>query len=287
MVPLAILFAFGLAIGSFLNVVVVRYRGDGFFSLSRISGRSMCPRCHARLAWYDLVPVLSFAWLRGQCRSCRAPISFQYPLVELATGFAFVLAASYFHLHYLFPVAHPYALLFAFGWGVVMVALIALSAVDMRLMLIPNELSGTIAFVGLIFAALHEVAGFSDSFLGNYASLFPRASEPFLNHALGGAAGLALLGSIVILTRGRAMGMGDVKLAGAMGLVIGFPDIVFALAFGFLAGGAWGIGLVLARSGEARATMKSMVPFGPFLVLGFLAHVFFGHALFAWYFSLL
>ncbi len=287
MVSLAILFIFGLAIGSFLNVVIVRYAGDDFFSLPRISGRSMCPHCHSQLAWHDLVPVLSFLWLSGACRFCRARISFQYPVVELLTGFAFVLTASYFYPHYLFPSVHPYALLMAFGWGAVLLALIAISAVDMRLMLIPNELSGIIAFIGLIFAALNQVAGFSDSFLSNYVFLFPHAVQPFFNHAFGGIVGFAFLSTIVLFSRGRAMGMGDVKLAGAMGLVVGFPDIIFALAFSFLVGGIWGLGLVLLRARRARDTMRSMIPFGPFLVAGFLVHAFFGHALFAWYFSLL
>ncbi len=287
MVLLAILFAFGIAIGSFLNVLILRYEGEGLFSPSRLSGRSMCPHCHGQLAWHDLIPVLSFAWLMGRCRLCRARISFQYPLVELATAFAFVLLATHFYPHYLFPDPHPYPFLMAAGWGVILVSLIALAAIDMRLMLIPNELSGLIAMVGIAFAALDQAAAFSDSFLGNYAFLFPHTSQPLLDHVAGGAIGLALLGLIVLLSRGRAMGMGDVKLAGAMGLVLGFPDIVFALAFSFLAGGAWGVGLVLLRLGRARATMRSMIPFGPFLVAGFLVHIFFGHALFAWYFSLL
>ncbi len=277
-----ILFAFGAAIGSFLNVVIFRYDGERpLFSLKGLGGRSHCMQCGAQLKWYDLVPVFSFLFLGGKCRACKARISFQYPFVELLTAFGFLLPALYFYPHYSFPVAYPHAAVLAGLWLIVVTLMVILAGVDMRLMLIPDETVVGLSFVGLALSSL----GYS--FLGAYAVLFPQFSNPFFSHAAGGLFGLALLGLIVLASRGRAMGMGDVKLAGAMGLILGFPDIVFALALSFLVGGIWSAGLLLARLGKGRTTMKTMVPFGPFMVAGFFIHVFYMEKLMAWYFALL
>ena len=286
----AFLFLFGLIIGSFLNVAVLRYDGSRFFRFSRLGGRSACPGCHTHLRPYELIPVFSFFLQAGRCRTCRMRISWQYPLLELAAGFAFLLPYLCLLPHYSFPEAHPFAFAMVAGWILVFVCLAALSAVDIRMMLIPDELTATIAATGLMFAVSDGgffSAPFPDSFLGNYASLFPAPFGMFGSHFLGGIFGFAALGAVSLLSRGRAMGMGDVKLAGAMGLVLGFPDIMFALALGFLLGGAFGIGYLVRLRGGAAAGMKAMVPFGPFLALGFVAFVLFGHALFGWYFALL
>ena len=279
---LLILFAFGAAIGSFLNVVIFRYDGEQpLFSFKGLGGRSHCMHCKAQLKWYDLVPVFSYIFLHGKCRACGTRISLQYPLVELVTACAFLLPALFFYPHYSFPLMHPHAALMAALWLPVIALMIILAVVDMRLMLIPDETVVGLSLVGL------ALSSYRDSFLGAYAALFPQFASPFLNHIAGAVFGLASLGLIVLLSRGRAMGMGDVKLAGAMGLIIGFPDIVFALALSFLAGGIFSMGLLLARWGKGHTTMKTMVPFGPFMVAGFFIHIFYMEKLMAWYFALL
>ncbi len=278
---LLILFASGLAIGSFLNVVIFRYDGEQpLFSFKGLGGRSHCMRCRAQLKWYDLVPLFSYIFLRGKCRACKARISPQYPLVELVTACAFLLPALFFYPHYSFPVMHPHAALMAALWLPVIALMIILAVVDMRLMLIPDETVVGLSLVGL------ALSSYQDSFLGAYAALFPQFASPFLNHLAGAVFGLASLGLIVLLSRGRAMGMGDVKFAGAMGLIIGFPDIVFALALSFLIGGIWSMGLLGLKWGRGT-TMKTMVPFGPFMVAGFFIHIFYMEKLMAWYFALL
>lgn len=279
---LLILFASGLAIGSFLNVVIFRYDGEQpLFSFKGLGGRSHCMQCKAQLKWYDLVPVFSFIFLRGKCRACGKRISLQYPLVELVTATAFLLPALYFYPHYSFPVMHPHAALMAALWLPILALMIILAGVDMRLMLIPDETVIGLSLVGI------ALSSYRDSFLGAYIGLFPQLASPFLNHIAGGLFGFALLGFIVIMSRGRAMGMGDVKLAGAMGLILGFPDIVFALALSFLVGGIFSMGLLAVKWGRGGASMKTMVPFGPFMVLGFFIHIFFMEKLMAWYFALL
>lgn len=278
------IFAAGLAIGSFLNVVICRYDGDRLFSFRRLGGRSHCPGCSRQLCFYDLIPVLSFIFLRGTCRGCRMRISFQYPLVELATGAAFLSGYSYFLPHYSFPVSHPYAAIIAAAWVLVLALLIVMAAIDFRLMLIPDEVSIALAVIGLALAGIPSP---TYSFIGSYALLFPPFLPPLTNHIAGGFVGFGALGAVYLASRGRAMGMGDVKLAGALGLILGFPEVIFALALGFLAGGAGSAYLLVFRRSALSSGMKTMVPFGPFLMAGFLAHVFFGERLFSWYFSLL
>ncbi len=286
MLSLTILFFFGLAIGSFLNVVIFRYDGaHPLFSFARLTGRSHCRICGARIKWYDLVPVLSFFVVRGKCRACNADISWQYPCIELITAFAFLLPALFFYPHYSFPLAYPYAVVVSALWLIPITLMIVLAGVDMRLMLIPDETVIGLSLFGIGLAA------YNDSFLGAYARVIPQVADalahPFINQAFGGLFGFIFLGLIVLVSRGRAMGMGDVKLAGAMGLILGFPDIVFALALSFLAGGIWSAGLLLMRYKRGGTTMKTMVPFGPFLVIGFFAHIFWMEKLMAWYFALL
>lgn len=279
----AFIFACGLLIGSFLNVVIARYDGDRLFSFRRLGGRSRCMGCDRQIRAYDLIPVFSFLFLRGRCRACGKRISFQYPAVELATGAAFLSGYSYFLPHFSFPVLHPHAALIAAGWVLILALLIVMAAIDFRLMLIPDEISIALAVFGLAFASIPP----SYSFIGSYAFLFPPFLSPFMGHIAGAVAGFAALGLVYVASRGRAMGMGDVKLAGAMGLILGFPEIIFALALGFLAGGAGSAYLLIFRRSALSSGMKTMVPFGPFLMAGFLAHVFFGERLFSWYFSLL
>lgn len=275
----AFYFIFGLAIGSFLNVISLRYDGTGhLMSTRRLGDRSHCPYCKRQLRFYELIPVASFIMQCGRCRGCGKTISWQYPLIELLTGFAFLLPMLYFYPFYSFPFEHPYREALSHLWLLIALCMIALSLIDMRLMIIPDQIAGALALFGIAFAVLD-----SGSFLGAYVSLLPRFNNSLVNHGAGGLLGIVLFGLIVVLSRGRAMGMGDVKLAGAMGMILGFPDSMFAFAFAFVAGGVWSAVLLLFR----KTSLKTMVPFGPFLVLGFWLHIFFSRALLHWYFWLL
>lgn len=271
-------FIFGLAMGSFLNVVALRYRPErSFINLDWLHGRSHCSQCKRQLRWYELIPVFSFIIQCCRCRGCSAPISWQYPIVELLTGYAFLLPLFYFYPLYSFPFEHPYREALSHIWLVVAALMIVLSVIDWRIMIIPDEINGALALIGIAFAFLAP-----PSFLENYSFILPSFENPLANHLAGGIVGFALLGLIVLVSRGRAMGMGDVKFAGAMGLLLGLPDIVFALAFAFLVGGAWSAFLLLF----CKTSLKSMVPFGPFLVIGFWLNIFFSHGLLNWYFGL-
>jgi len=240
-----IVLLFGLTAGSFLNCVVYRLENNQSF----LTGRSFCPKCKHVLAWYDLMPVLSFLLLGGKCRHCQKKISFQYPLVEIAVALLF-LAIFYYRL----PVFSYFLSLF----------LIVIFIYDLKHYLILDK----VIYPAIGLTLIYDLLRFD---------LFTNWN--LLISAIG-ASGFFLL--IVLASRGKWMGVGDIKLAFLMGLILGWPNILVALFFAFLSGATIGVGLVLAR----RKSFKSEVPFGPFLVSGTLAAMFYGQGLINWYLSL-
>ena len=250
----------GLAVGSFLNVVILRYHSGRL-----ISGRSFCTSCGRKLAWYDLVPVFSFVFLRGRCGTCRARISWQYPLVELLTASVFVLAVAQFTQG--FPGTERWLLLATqlLCWPL----LIIICVYDFRHKIIPDALAYGFAGIALAFRL-------TDTFS---SGLTARAWADL-------AAGPILFIPFFLLwflSRGRVMGLGDGKLAVGMGWLLGLGGGISAILFGFWSGALVGLVLIaLRRLHLARAviTMKSEVPFGPFLIAGVLAVSFFGFSVF-------
>ena len=229
--------AFWAVIGSFLNVVAHRVpRGE-----SLVAPGSRCPDCGAPVKPYDNVPVVSWLLLRGRCRNCGTRISPRYPLVELATAVAFAAVVA----------------VRGFDDGLILelplvAALIALAAIDFDHKLLPNRIVYPLAAYGLIATLLVD----SDDLVENLAA--------------GAGAFAFLLAAVIAYPRG--MGMGDVKLAGAMGLYLGL-SVIPALLIAFLAGSLVGI-VILAREGAAGR--KKAVPFGVFLALGGIVAVLAG-----------
>jgi leader peptidase (prepilin peptidase) / N-methyltransferase len=237
----------GAVFGSFLNVVAYRLpRGE---SLSR--PRSRCPGCLTQIRAYDNVPVLSWLALRGRCRTCRAPISARYPLVEAATGALCALVV-------LAKGPDEDALL---GLALVLL-LVPVTLIDLDHRIIPNRLM----LIGAILAP---------------ALVLLTAPDVLVEHLLAAvAAGGFFL--VAVLAYPRGMGMGDVKLAFVLGLFLGRdvgPALFVALFAGTLVGAA-----VIARKGATEGR-KTAVPFGPFLALGALVALFAGDAMVEWYLS--
>jgi leader peptidase (prepilin peptidase)/N-methyltransferase len=235
----------GLLIGSFLNVVAHRLpRGE-----SLVSPGSHCPHCGAAVRWFDNVPLLSWLVLRGRCRACGAAIGWRYPAVELATAllYAGVVAAR--------DDAGGVAL------GLIMVtALVPIVLIDLERRLIPNLITGPAAVAALVAGLALDLDGVPEQLIA------------------GAAAGGFFLAAALAYPRG--MGMGDVKLAGLLGLCLGRavgPAVLIALVTGVLVGG-----IVIARLG-ARVGRKTAVPFGPFLALGGIVAFFAGNAMIDWY----
>lgn len=246
------LFLFGLCVGSFLNVVVYRLN----HGQSPFRGRSFCPQCKKKIFWYDNVPLLSFILLKGKCRFCHFPISIQYPIVELATGILIPIA-----YHQLSIINGN--LLVTGCWLLVTGSLIAIFVSDWRYQTIPDE---------IVYPALAVTV------------LFHLRSVPQAQHHLGGVllAGLAAAAFfylLVLVTRGKGMGMGDVKLAGLMGLLLGFPQILIALFLAFLTGAIIGVILILL----GRKRFGEHIPFGPFLTAATAVALFWGKNIWDWY----
>jgi len=286
----AFLFIFGACFGSFLNVVIFRYKPENF-SIKNLFGRSRCSHCHKTLRFYELFPILSFFAQAGKCRSCRARLSWQYPLVELLAGLVFVLVPLHFFdlpMIYAFPAIE--AIILSVIWVVAFLVLILISAIDLRFQIIPDFLNGLLALLGI--AGIFTLRYFSDfgianngihgSFLGRYAMIFRVGDSLWVNFILGAVFGLILFGGLHLLTRGRGMGLGDAKLAAALGLLLGWPDIVLVSALAFIVGSIVSIFLLVKKKKKA----KDQLPFGPFLAVGTALVFFFGYEIVNAYFSL-
>ena len=234
---IAVAAAAGAVIGSFLNVVAHRVpRGE-----SLVSPGSHCPECDAPVKPYDNVPVVSWLLLRGRCRSCGAPISPRYPLVELVTAvtFAAVVAVRGFDSGLLLEL--PFV-----------ACLIALAGIDFDHRLLPNKIVYPMAVWGVLATGIVDAGDLPE-------------------HLIAGAAAFSFL-LLAALAYPAGMGMGDVKLAGVMGLYLGL-SVIPALFASFLFGTVVGLGIVAREGVSAR---KTAVPFGVFLALGGLVGVLVG-----------
>ncbi len=237
--------AFGTLLGSFLNVVTYRMP----LHQSVVHPRSRCPHCETQIRSIDNVPVLSWLWLRGRCRSCDAPIPVRYPLVELGTG---LLLAG---------VALTAADLSSLVLGLVLVLLLVpVTLIDLDHRIIPNRLM----LIGAVTAP---------------AVLLATDPGALPEHLIAGlAAGGFLLAAA--LARPGGMGMGDVKLAGVLGLFLG-RAVGPALLVALLAGSVIGA-IIIARKGVVEGR-RTAIPFGPFLALGGVVGVLAGEAIVDWY----
>jgi len=260
------IFLTGLATGSFLNSVIYRLKAGDSFLLER----SYCPHCKHALTWQDLIPLLSFLILRGRCRYCKNLISLQYPLVELVTGILFV--SVFFHLFKTFQLDNTVmAMLLSFYYLVAICFLIIIFVYDLKHFIIPDR---------IIYPAI-LVSGIWYLVSGIFFNLYTKYEILNVIYAAFGAAAFFL--AIVLISRGKWMGLGDPKLAFFMGLFLGFPNILVALFLAFLIGAIIGIGLIVFR----KKALKSEVPFGPFLVTGTLIAFFWGETIINWYLNLI
>lgn len=247
------IFLFGLIIGSFLNVVI--YRLNTGKSIAR--GRSMCMTCSHTLSWYELLPVFSFLFQRGKCKSCKSKISTQYIIVEILTGIVFVMIANVFIDVMYFKQFILMFLLPAFLFSL----LIVIAVYDLRHKIIPNN-------IVYIFICSAFISSLFMNFLFTHVFLFS-----ILSTLVSGIVIALPFALIWFASRGRAMGFGDAKLMLGIGFFLGIPLSIGATILAFWAGALVGIFLIIKSRGKVG--MKSEIPFGPFLILGaFLAFVF-------------
>lgn len=277
----SIIFLFGLATGSFLNCIIYRlHSGENFlFTPLEISAkakkpggffkrfltgftRSYCPHCKHILGWQDLIPVLSFLILKGKCRYCQKRISFQYPLVELATGILFVFIFQQSMVLWLSGSMAPW-FFNTFFLFLISCFLIIIFVYDLKHFIIPDK---------IIYPAI-LMSGIWYLVLSIFFNFYTRYEILNTIYAALGAAAFFLI--IVLISQGKWMGIGDIKLAFFMGLFLGFPNILVALFLAFFIGAIIGVGLIAA----GKKTIKSEVPFGPFLVTGTFIALFWGQQL--------
>lgn len=242
-----LIFIGGIFIGSFLNVCIWRLPREE----SIIRPGSHCPACSTLLRGWDLVPVLSWLFLRGKCRTCGAKISARYPLVELLTGGLFLVV---FFRYGPTPELLTSLVFTSF--------LVAIAFIDLDHQIILDGMLACLAGTGLILQWATGAVGFVSMLI-----------------AAGAGGGLLLL--LAVISRG-GMGGGDVKFAAALGFWLGWPGIMIGLFFGFILGGLIS-GLLLLFRLRGR---KDFIPFGPFIAMGAWLTLLYGKKILAWYFGL-
>jgi leader peptidase (prepilin peptidase) / N-methyltransferase len=245
-----LLLILGLVLGSFYNVCIYRLPREESVAWPG----SRCPHCGHPLSPWDNLPLVSFLLLHGSCRYCHAPISYQYPLVEGLNALATLLIGWKFGLSWAFLQA-----LVFFG------ALLIVSVIDLFHRIIPNWVSLPGIAVGLIFSFLTGSPGWSSSLVGLFI----------------GSGLLWLLAVSYEKLRGKeGMGMGDIKLLGMIGAFLGWPGVLVTIFVGSFVGSLVGLPLVILKK-----DLSYQIPFGLFLSLGAVIHLFFGPSLLSWYFS--
>lgn len=245
-----IIFLFGIVIGSFLNVCIYRIPKKE----SIVVVRSHCMSCGYQLKWYDLFPLFSYIFLGGKCRKCKAKISIQYPIIEALNGVFYLII---FMINGINVDSLLYCLLFS--------TLIVLSVIDFRTYEIPVGLNITILALGLIRVAVHY--------------------QDWLNHVIGLFAVSVLLWIIYQVSKGRAIGGGDVKLMAAAGLFLGWKNIIFAFCVGCILGAVIHVARMKLseRKGQEANHVLAM---GPYLAAGIAIATLFGDSFISWYIAL-
>ncbi|MDW2875787.1 MULTISPECIES: prepilin peptidase [Bacillaceae] len=237
-------FSYGLLLGSFYNVVGLRVP----LKQSIVKPRSHCPYCQHTLRPYELIPVVSYLLQGGKCRRCKAPVSFLYPAVELATGLLFVLA----------PLLMGWTLELIIAWTLISLMVIVFVS-DIKYMIIPDK-------VLLVFAVIFLLE-----------RIFLPLS-PWWDSLLGAAAGFFLLLFIAVISKG-GMGGGDIKLFAVIGLALGTKLVLLTFFFATIFGAVFALaGMLIGKVEKGKP-----IPFGPYIALGSLTAYFFGQRILDWY----
>lgn len=258
---LIFVFIFGLVWGSFLNVVIYRTT----HGTSPLSGRSVCPKCKKLISWKHNIPLISFFWLHGKCANCKTKISWQYPVVEIMTGILFVwwylMGRSFFML-----VSHPWNLIQPVFWLVIGMLLLVIFIADLRFGLISDEVN-----LPLFVLALGYRLGL--------VTTNQMQSPDLVRAVISGLVLTLFFYSLWFFTKGRGFGFGDVKLAPALGLLLGWPRTLVATFIAFFVGAIVAVFLITLGKKKFGQT----IPFGPFLVVGTVTALLWGQQIWSWY----
>lgn len=259
---LIFVFLFGLIIGSFLNCLVWRLHKN-----QSLMGRSYCPKCRKPIAWYDNIPVLSFLILRGKCRQCGKAISFQYPAVEFSTGVLFILS---YYLNYELRIMNYgfvihdslFMIQLLRDWFLISVMTVVF-IYDLRWQLILDIVTLPACLAMLIF---NLILGFS-----------------WWNLLISGIIGSSFFLAQFLISRGKWIGGGDIRLGLLLGLSLGWPGVMVAIIISYFFGSIIGLGLILT----GRKQWGSKVPLGVFLAVGAIITLFWQEPILNWYLNIL
>ena len=254
-----IVFIFGAAVGSFLNVCITRIPNGE----SLVHPPSHCPNCKEPISVYHNIPLLSYLLLRGRCRSCRASISPRYFFVEL------LMACLAVALYYQFGVSLAFLVSCVF-----VAALIVISFIDLDVRIVPDVISLPGIVAGLLFSVVARYL------INDPVELIPSPLSALIGVVVGGGFLLALAWAYEAFTGVEGMGGGDIKLLAMIGAFLGWTAIPFTLFFASLTGSVIGLGLMVGKGVGRRFAL----PFAPFLCLGALLYLFFGNELMEFYF---
>ena len=247
------IFFAGMCVGSFLNVCIYRVPSGK----SIVSPASACPVCAKPIHWYDNIPVISYILLRGRCRNCKTRISIRYPIVEMLCG---LLAMTIWMRSYAIVPALIY-----FGFAA---ALLVITFIDIDHRIIPDIITLPGIPLGFLASLILPELKWSDSLIGI---------------GVGGGSLLAIAWGYRFFTGKDGMGGGDIKLLAMIGAFLGWKGVVFTIMASSLIGTLVGL-ILMVRAGKG---IKMAVPFGPFLAMGAIIHLFFGPQLMAWYWYML
>jgi leader peptidase (prepilin peptidase) / N-methyltransferase len=297
---------FGFLVGTLLGSLVLCLASRTLTNQT-FWGRSYCDNCKVNLKWYDLFPILSYIIFQGKCSHCKKRIDLEYPLIELLMGLLIALLfymelpakgitlstfSAYKPLDYFFIASDLIYKIF------IICIFVILFITDIKKYLIPNRITYpaiVIALLYLIFLPFIKIYIYFQSLkgseLGKY--LLPPHSnyfyqqaltsfDPFVYGATSAFFAFLFFGFLILITKGRGMGGGDLKLAVFIGLVLGFPGTLIAIMLAFLLGSL--VGILLLTIGKKK--FGQAIPFGPFLSIGSLAALFWGNQIFNWYLNL-
>lgn len=264
----AILFALGLIIGSFLNVVIYRSLNDESF----VTGRSRCDHCRKQIAWYDNVPLLSFLILGGKCRYCKKPIALTHPVVELLTGVLFLwwYLGGFFFFQFFQLSERPFQIIQPLFWLLVGIFLLIIFVTDAISYIIPDYAVGSLLGLSIIYRIALVLFGIMKP-------------ADLLFSVIGTLLITLFFFALWFFTKGKGMGFGDVKYCLPMGLLLGWPTMLVGVFLAFVTGAIVGVGLIAV----GRKRMKATIPFGPFLVIGTAVGLVYGDAILRWYLNIL
>ncbi len=260
------IFILGLILGSFINVLVLRLKKAESF----VKGRSKCPKCHKKLGFWDLIPVLSFIFLKAKCRYCGKKISWQYPLVEITS--ALLLVGVWSQIDFIknslsFLNNYDSYLIFLL-FGYLVLSLLAIFVYDLKYYLIPDKILTPVLLLSLFI------------FLVTY---FLNFNFNLFNYGFGMIVFSGFFAVQYFISKGKWVGGGDIKLGLLLGLWLGFHLTLMALFISYISGAVISIILIVLK----LKTRKDIIPFGPFLIAGSLIAFIYGQDLINWYLNLL